>query len=101
MQVYAVMIITCIYYYKSRDSYQVLQVTCAIADEHDEIEGLYDKIMITIVPSCTRKISLVCYHWHCYLCYALITIQMATISYLYTVEPYLMDIDPQQQIPTI
>ena len=29
----------------------------------NEIRGLYGKIVITIVPSYTKK-----YHWHCYLC---------------------------------
>ena len=40
-------------YYKSRENpYQVLQVTCA-ASEH--AMGSYDKIIITIVPSCTGE----------------------------------------------
>ena len=39
-----------IFYYKSHENpYQVLQVTC------NEVEGLYDKIIITIVPTYTGK----------------------------------------------
>ena len=40
----------------TRESISVLQVTCA-ASEHamKSIEGLYDKIIITIVPSYTGK----------------------------------------------
>ena len=43
-----------IFYYKSHENpYQVLQVTC------DEVKALYDKIVITIVPSYTEK-SITC-----------------------------------------
>ena len=53
-------------YYKSREnSYQVLQVICAVSEramklkvpmiKYNEIEGSYDKIIITIVPDYTRK----------------------------------------------
>ena len=43
-------------YYKSRENpYQVLQVTHTAFERAYEIEGLYDKIIITIVPSYTRK----------------------------------------------
>ena len=31
----------------------------------NEIEGSYDEIIITIAPSYTEKISLVCCRWHC------------------------------------
>ena len=53
----------------------------------NEIEGLYDKIIITIVPGYTGKISLVCCCWHCwhYSCCTLITIQMATNSWYFSV----------------
>ena len=40
----------------------------------NEIPGLYDKISITIVPSYTGNISLVCRLRHCYSCFALVTI---------------------------
>ena len=40
----------------------------------NEIPGLYDKISITIVPSYTGNLSLICHLWHCYSCFALITI---------------------------
>ena len=44
---------SCIFYCKSRENpYQVLQVMCAACNE---IEGSYDKIIITIVPSYTGK----------------------------------------------
>jgi len=66
----------------TRESVSVLQVTResvsgTASHVHcvwmcSEIEGSYDKIIIIIVPSYTRKISLVCCHWH------LITIQTAT-----------------------
>ena len=43
-------------YCKSRvNLYQVLQVTCAASEPFNEIEGSYNKIIITIVPSCTGK----------------------------------------------
>ena len=78
-------------YCKSRENpYQVLQVTREFVSgttSHvrcvrtcNEIEGLYDKITITIVPSYTGKISLVCCHWHCYLCCALS--QLKTVAQL-------------------
>ena len=42
-----------IIYYKSRENpYQVLQVMCIASDE---IKGSYDKMVIIIVPSYTRK----------------------------------------------
>jgi len=45
----------------------------------NKIEGSYDEIIITIVPSYTGKnISVICCQWHCYSCCALVTIQMAT-----------------------
>ena len=31
-----------------------------------------DKIIITIVPSCTGKVSLFCCRWHCYSCCTLV-----------------------------
>ena len=39
-------------YYKSCENpYQVLQVACTASERAMEIEGSYDKIIITIVPS--------------------------------------------------
>ena len=81
---------TCIVYYKSRKNpyqyyksrenpSQVLQVMC------NEIEGSYDKIIITIVPSYTGKILLICCRWHCYSCFTLVTIQTATNSWYFPV----------------
>ena len=88
-----------IFYYKSRKNpyqccksrqnpYQVLQVTresvsgttshVRCVSTCNEIEGSYDKFIITIVPSYTGKISLVCCCWHCCLCCALVTIQTTT-----------------------
>ena len=43
-----------------------------------KLKVLYDKIIITIVPSYTKApISLICCRWHCYSCCTLVTIQMA------------------------
>jgi len=69
------------------ESASVLQATWEGTASHmrciwtcNEIEGSYDKFIITIVLSYTGKISLVCFHWHCYLCCVLVTLQTATFS---------------------
>ena len=60
-------------YYKSHeDLYQVLQVTRAASECAMKLKV---RMIITIVPSYTRKI---CCRWHCYSCCVLVTIQMAT-----------------------
>ena len=47
----------------------------------NEIEGPYDKIIITIVPSYTGKKSLVCCRLYCYSCCTLVTMSTATNEY--------------------
>ena len=47
------------------ESVLVLQSCTLHLSACNEIEGSYDKIIITIVPSHTGKISLTCCHWHC------------------------------------
>ena len=65
-------------YCKSRENpYQVLPVLCTASERAMKSKV---KIIIAIVPSYTGKISLICCRWHCYSCYTLITIQMATNS---------------------
>ena len=84
-------------YYKSHENpYQVLQVTC-VRDLHLNMQikskaGSYDKIIITVAPSYTKKkISLIYCCWHCYSCCALVTIQMATNS-LYYGDTYIVSL---------
>ena len=76
----------CIRYCKSRENlYQVLQVTCAVSKS-----AMKSKVhMIKSYHHSTklyRKISLVCCHWHCYSCCALVTIQMATNLWYFPVQ---------------
>jgi len=85
------------FYCKSRDNlYQVLQVTWESVSgtaSHarcvwmcNEIKGSYDKIIIIIVPSYTKKnISLVCCRLYCYECAARVTMPTATNSWYFPV----------------
>ena len=56
-----------------------LQVTHVASQTCNKIKGLYDKIIIPIVPNYTGKISLICCHWQCYLCCILVTLQTRDI----------------------
>ena len=64
----------------TRESVSVLQVMwkSISGTASERALKLYDKIIITIVPSYTGKISLVCCCWHCYSCCAHITMYAAT-----------------------
>ena len=65
-------------YYKSCENpYQVLQVTCAASERAMKLKV---RMINTIIQAIPEKISLVCCRWHCYLCCALVTVQMATNS---------------------
>ena len=61
-----------ILYYKSRENlYQLLQVMRAASERAMKVEGLYDKIIITMHSTKLYwKKSLVCCHWHCYYTHA-------------------------------
>ena len=72
---------SCMQFKKSSSLLQVTQESISGTASHmrciwvcNEIEGSYDKIIITIVPSFPGKILLVCCHWYCYSCCTLITI---------------------------
>ena len=67
--------VTCQYYKSRENSYQVLQVTQEFVSgttshvrASECAKKSCDKIIITIVPSCTGKVSHVCCRWHCYSC---------------------------------
>ena len=72
----------CILYYMSHENpYQVFQATCAVSERGMKLNVHRIKsLRITIVPSCTRKRSFVCCHWHCYSWCTLVTVQMTTNS---------------------
>ena len=66
-------------YYKSHEN--PYQVTCVASERVMKSKVCMIKSFITMVPSYTRKISLVCCRWHSYLCSTLVTIQTATNIY--------------------
>ena len=50
---------------------------CALRLNINKIEGSYDEIIITILPSYAGRNYIICCHWYSYLCCVFVTIQTA------------------------
>ena len=78
LQLHAVYIKLYILLQVHENPYQVVEVTRTASEHAMKLKVHMIKPFITIAPSYTRKISLVCCRWHCHLYCTLVTIWTAT-----------------------